>query len=916
MISFLKLLQCGKSVTQGKHSSSVSETIASEPGKSFQAFCSYSILRSSRERPFNMHRALGPFRRRWFSLTRIALRCSLLLLCSVALADQSWQSPELLRPIRSWEFLSAVGTRAGIFGNEQGTLEAWVYPLKILRNFHLRFHIGGATLPAEVLAQTLIVHPESSAIVYTGDVFSVRETLFVPVHESGAIIAFEVDTAEPLEIEAIFDRDFQLEWPASIGGVDEEWDSTLRAFRFGEESGKFNALVGSPSAIKRSEEYSTNYFSSHQDSILLGATRKGSETKLIVIAAGFEGPAPLARLYEHLAKDYPELLRSSAAYYRDYLDRTVSLKLPDPQIETAYDWAKVSMLQGVVQNPFLGEGLVAGFNTSDDNHRPGFAWFFGRDAEWTSLALDAEGDFPTVRDALEFLSKYQRADGKMPHEVSQSASFTDWFKSTPYAYASADATPLYLIAVNDYVTHSGDIGFAQQKWDSLWRAYGFLRSTYDAQGLAQNLGVGTGWIEGGPLYPVRTELYQASLGLEAARALSHLAHLLGKEDLAKDLEQTFERQKPLLDKTFWSAEKRIYAYALDTNDKRVDVASVLATVPMWFKQLNGDQARSMIEELARPDHQTDWGMRILSSQDPKYSPGGYHYGTVWPLFTGWASIGEYRYHRPFPGYSNLRANALLTLNGSLGHVAEVLSGNYFQTLATGTPHQIWSAAMVVNPLLSGLLGLQVDATSCQLNFAPHIPADWSSFSVNNVRLGAVALNLNYQRTPDIIRLELQSAGTGRCSLQFSPALSLRAKITGVRLNGRALPFQIEANSSDQHVTVNVPITGNQNTIEIRMKNNFELSEASTLPALGSTSHGLRVLSESWSPKRDTLTLLLSGAAGENYELSAWNPDQISSIEGAALVQKAGTDAKVRVQLPASAPGIGPRATVIFHFAAK
>jgi glycogen debranching enzyme len=844
------------------------------------------------------------------------LRCSLLLLCYVALAEQSSQTLELSRPIRSWEFVSALGTRAGVFGNEQGTLEAWVYPLKILRDFHLQFHIAGATLPAETLARTLVVHPESTTIVYSGDAFSVRETLFVPVHESGAIIALEVTTAEPLEIEAIFTRDFQLEWPAALAGAGGDWDPTLHAFRFGEESGKFEALVGSPTAVKGSEEYYTNYSSSRQDSILLGATRKGSETKFIVIAAGFEGAAPLVRLYDHLAKDHAELLESSAAYYRDYLNRTVSLKLPDEQVETAYDWARVSMLQGVVENPFLGEGLVAGFNKSGDDYRPGFDWFFGRDAEWTSLALDAEGDFPTVRNALEFLSKYQRADGKIPHEIAQSASFTDWFKSTPFAYAAADSTPLFIIAVNDYVTHSGDIGFAQQKWDNLSRAYDFLRSTNDAQGLAQNAGAGTGWIEGGPLYPVRTELYQASLGLEATRALSHLAHLLGREDSAKELEQTFERLKPVLDKTFWSAEKKIYAYALDTRGNRVDVASILATVPMWFKQLDGDQAQSMIEVLARPDHETDWGMRILSSQAAQYNPGGYHYGTVWPLFTGWASVGEYRYHRPFPAYSNLRANALLAVNGSLGHVAEVLSGDYFQTLATGSPHQIWSAAMVVSPLLSGLLGLQVDAGSCRLDFAPHIPADWSSFSINNVRLGAVALNLNYQRTADSIRLELQPTGTGRCSLQFSPAVSLRAKITGVRLNGRALPFQIQANSSDQHVTVNVPIVGDRDVVEIQMKNNFELSEAPTLPALGSASYGLRVLSESWSPNRDTLTLLLSGAAGKSYEISAWNPDQISSIDGAELERKTGTQAKVRVQLPASVPGIDSRATVIFHFAAK
>jgi glycogen debranching enzyme len=856
------------------------------------------------------------FRQRWLFLALPALGCNLFLFCSLAFAGQPEPSLELSRPIRSWEFVSAVGTRAGMFGNEQGNLEAWVYPLKILRNFHLRFHVDGTVLPAEALTRTLTVRPESTTIVYTGDVFSVRETLFVPVHEAGAVIAFEVDTTEPLEIEAVFNQDFQLEWPGALGGVDEEWDPILHAFNFGEVSGKFDALVGSPSAVKASEDYSTNYFSSHQDSLLLGATQKGTATKLIVVAASFTGQAALKSLYSHLSQDYPELLRSSAAYYQDYLDRTVSLKLPDAQIEAAYDWARVSMLQGIVQNPFLGEGLVAGFNASGNDQRPGFAWFFGRDAEWTSLALDAEGEFSTAHNALDFLSKYQRADGKIPHEISQSASFIDWFKSTPWAFASADATPLFIIAINDYVTHSGDIGFAQQKWDNLWRAYEFLNSTYDAQGLAQNSGVGHGWIEGGPLYPAQTELYQASLGVEAVHSLAHLAHLLGKEDVAQELDQTFERQKTLLDKTFWSAEKKIYAYALDPNHNRVDVASVLATVPMWFKQLDEDQAHNMIQELAGPNHQTDWGMRILSSQDPKYDPGGYHYGVVWPLFTGWASVGEYRYHRPLPAYSNLRANALLALDGSLGHVAEVLSGKYYQTLSTGSPQQIWSAAMVVNPLLSGLLGLQADATSCQLGFAPHIPADWSSFSVNHVRIGAAILNLNYHRTPDNIQMEVLSTGTGPCSLQFSPALSLRARLIRVRLNGRPLPFHVEANSSDQHVSVNFPIIGSQNTIDIQMKNNFELTESSNLPALGGTSHGLRVISESWSQTRDKLTLLLSGVAGETYELSAWNPSQISSVEGAELEKNAGSQAKVRVQLPTSAPGINPLATVIFHFAPR
>jgi glycogen debranching enzyme len=866
-----------------------------------------------------MNRFVSSFRiHRRFALT-VVLACGLSFLDTIANAQEAEHSPvhslELSRPVRSWEFVSAVGQRAGLFGNEQGIFEAWVYPAKILRGFHLRFHLGGTVLPAEGLARTLIVRPESSTIVYAGDVFSVRETLFAPVHESGAIIAFEVQTTQPLEIEAIFNPDFQLEWPAAFGGAGADWDPALRAFHFGEESGKFEALVGSPSGAEGSEGRSTNYFSSDQDSILLGPTAKGTETKILVIAAVLKGQESLPQIYRHLAADYPALLHSSAAYYNDYLNRTISLELPDKQIEEAYDWAKVAMLQGVVENPFLGPALVAGYNKSGDDFRPGFAWFFGRDAEWTSLALDAEGDFPTARNALQFLSKHQRADGKISHEISQSATFVDWFK-TPYAYAAADSTPLFIIAADNYVTRSGDLEFARQQWENLWRAYAFLRSTYDAQGLAGNIGSGTGWIEGGPLYPVRTEMYQASLGIEAVSSLSHLAHLLGKDDIAKELQETFERQRPLLEKAFWSPAHKIYGYAIDKNDQLVDVASVLSTVPMWFQQLDEDHADEMIQNLAGPDQQTDWGMRIISSHDPRYDPGGYHYGTVWPLFTGWASVGEYRYHRALPAYSNLRTNALLTVDGSLGHVTEVLSGNYYQTLATGSPQQTWSAAMVVNPLLTGLLGLQADATTCHLDFSPHVPAEWSSFSVHHVLLGPVTLDSSYRRAANSIELEVQSTGTGKCSLDFSPAVSLRATITRVQLNGRPQPFHLQMNSSDQHVSVSLPLARGRSTVEIQMKNDFEIGYSADSPPLGSASRGLRVLSESWTPTRDVLTLLVSGAAGEPYELSVWNPGQISSVQGAELEKGTSELAKVRLRLPDSAAGIDPQATVVFHFVAR
>jgi glycogen debranching enzyme len=832
------------------------------------------------------------------------------LTCAVFSGAQQAPHPlALTRTIRTWEFLPVVGTRAGLFGNETGRFEAWVYPLKIFREFHLIFHVGGRALPAESLARTLTVRPESASILYAEDSFRVRETLCVPVHETGAIISLEIETEEPLEVEAVFTGDFQLEWPAALGGTFVDWDAKQHAFVFGEEARKYAALVGSPTGTDPHLSYETNYSSSNENSLRLGVTQKGKDTRTLVIAASVTGIADAEKIYQHLLNSYNDSMRESADYYRSYLDNTVSLELPDHDLQQAYDWARISTIQGLVTNPFLGSGLVAGYRTSGTSQRPGFAWFFGRDSMWTSFALNAEGDYATTRAAIDFISKYQRADGKVPHEISQSASLVHWFKDYPYPYVSADATPLLIIAMNDYAVQSGDLDFAREKWDNVWRAYQFLRSTYDAQGFAQNFGVGHGWVEGGPLLPVKSEYYQAGLAVEALRALSNLARLLGKEDISKQLMSEFEHGKAALDEAFWSPEKKSLAFALNKDNQRVDEVSVLTTVPMWFGLPDADHADDTITQLASVDHQTDWGMRIISQQSKSYGGSGYHYGSVWPLFTGWASVGEYRYHRAFPAYSNLRANALLGVDGALGHFTEVLSGDYYDSFATSSPHQIWSAAMVISPILRGMFGLQTDAAKRQIAFAPHVPADWTSFAIHNVRMSGIGVDFQYRKTADSVELGTRRTGTGDCWVEFSPALSLRTYVVSVEMNGRPVPFKVQANREDKHVSVRFPVNGGPNTLVIRVKNDFGISLSNDLPALGSASRGLRVVSEFWNSAKTQLTLNVSGLQSKEYELNVWNPGEISSVQGARL-DKLG---KLEIQIPQAQEGSYSSQKIVLQF---
>ena len=828
------------------------------------------------------------------------------------------QKLEITRAARPWEFLASVGKRAGLLGNESGLVEAWAYPLKILRDLELTILTEGREIRAETLVRTVVARPESTTLVYTGDTFSLRETFFVPVDQPGAVIEIQVETEQPLELQASFIRDFQLEWPAAMGGTYVSWSDALHGFVFGEDHQKFAALAGSPSAAEPHLEYQTNYSGTHSSSMKLGVTVKGRDTKIIVISGSVNGRAEAEKTYRLLTSDYQQLWKESAEFYEKYLQRTTSVDLPDKELQAAYDWSRVSLIEGLVSNPTMGDGLIAGYRTSGEGYRPGFAWFFGRDSLWCDMALDSEGDFATTKTALEFIGKFQREDGKIPHEIAQGASFVDWFKGYPYAFASADATPLYIVAVDDYVTSSGDIEFAKTNWTHLAKAYEFLRSTYDANGFPKNFGVGHGWIEGGPLLPIESEFYQSGLAVAAIRSLAHLSQLTAKDAEAKSLMEEFSKERKQLNQAFWSPEKKIFAYAMDRENKRVDEPTVLTTVPMWFGLTDEAKSQQTIAELSKPEHQTDWGMRIISHRAEKYSGGGYHYGSVWPLFTGWASVAEYRYHKPQAAYDNLRANALLALDGSPGHVTVVLSGDYYQPLSTSSPHQIWSAAMVISPLLRGLFGLQFDAQNHFLTFAPHIPANWPWFSIQQVRLGESRLLFNYQRTEEGLLLEVvRTAGSEDGIVEFRPALSVRAKVQKVDLNGKAIPFKIEKSENEQHVVVRIPVNGTKALLRIFVANDFGMSLENSLPLLGSPSRGMRILSETWSPAKDRLEIEVAGAANQEYILKLWNAASLERSEGAQLnFPRNAIGPFLSVRIPASDRETYPHARIVLYFALK
>ncbi len=810
-----------------------------------------------------------------------------LMSCLALIVLSGWAlGMEIERPVRHWEFMNAVSSRAAVLGRETGVFEAWVYPVKLLREFQLGFKLNGRIIPPESVVRSVIYRPGSTTLIYSGDYYAehflVRQIIVAPPDEPGILIRLEIESSADLELEASFVRDFTLMWPAGLGGTFGTWDEALNAFVMGEGLGRFFAAVGSPEAVLLERDYGTNYSASQRSAISLGKIR-GKADRTIAMAASFESREDLETVYRRLLDAPEQLQRRTEEHYQLYLNGLPRLRLPDQRFEQAYRWSMLSMAKGLVRNPFMqGRGLVAGFGLSKGEPRPGFAWFFGRDSFWSTLALTIGGDPSSAREAIRFIAQFQREDGKMPHEISQGAPFIPWFERYPYAYAAADATSLYVIAVQDYLLASGDLEFARESWPRLTRALNFLTSIEDEAGFAANQGVGHGWVEGGPLLPVRTEFYQAGLHLQALRAMARLADLLGEAEAAARFRGQFQAKQVSLERTYWMEDAGRYAFAIDREGRLVNEPGVLATVPMWFGLLEQQRAQRMIRGLSGEDHISDWGSRIISSRSPLYGPAGYHFGSVWPLFTGWASVGEYRYHAAHPAYANLAANVGLALDGSGGHTTEVVSGAVYSPLSTSSSHQIWSAAMVVSPLLRGLLGLEIDVPAKRIDLSPHLPAHWDGFEVEGLELGPSRVDLSMTRTTRDLRLRIRNQGSPLLRLSFAPALSPAADLRQARFNGQPVRTRRLDAGQDWHPVLDLELPPGESVVELSFQGDFGVATPAPLPVFGQPSSNLKILAEDWSEDRRRVDLLVSGRPGRSYRLQVRGGEGIVEVVGGQM----------------------------------
>jgi glycogen debranching enzyme len=436
----------------------------------------------------------------------------------------------------------------------------------------------------------------------------------------------------------------------------------------------------------------------------------------------------------------------------------------------------------------------------------GLPWFvalFGRDTLIVSLqTMIVYPEF--AAGTLEVLGQYQatkRDDyrdaepGKILHELryGELAHFK-LIPHTPY-YGTADATPLYLIALHSAWRATGDRTLIERHLPNAEACLTWIdkygdgdgdgfqeyqtRSTAGYENMARkdygdSVMYPDGQIVRGPKALCELQGYVYDAWLRMAEVYDELDNKRHANALRKKAARLFKK----FNKDFWDEKSGFYAYALDGDEKKVlSVASNVGQC-LWSGIIAPERAALVVKRLMQKDMWSGWSIRTLSSDHPSFNPYNYQTGAVWPHDNSLIAMGMRRY-----GFAAEAAAVARDVSGAASHfllnqLPELYAGLQrdptsfpVQYLGANVP-QAWAAGTPFM-LLQAMLGLQQDAPRGKLYVDPALP-DWlPDVTLTDLRLGRRRFDIRFWRNGKDTLFEV-TKGNRDAIERMSMASTLRA----------------------------------------------------------------------------------------------------------------------------------------------
>ena len=825
------------------------------------------------------------------------------------------QSLTISEQFASKNFWDVSGERILIMGKENGGIdEIWTHPFMAFRDYEvgIQFPYKDTVYWLNDQRPRIEINPESFTRIYKFNRAFLKEIITADIQKPVGIVHYEYRGVYPAKIFIKFKSNLRFMWPYSstaIGSIFFGWDEGLNAFVIKDKSSDFNSIIGA-NKIPIHKLFGRFDGFNKEDSTLTGIpTEKLQVGGLIEYNLGMndnfdvtisgtdEGNNKAGEFYKYGIENPEKIYISTNKYYSSFLKNQLMITTPNKEFNEGYRWALVGTDRFFVNTPGIGRSLVAGYSTTATgwdgaqkvSGRPGYAWYFGRDGQWSGMAVLDYGDFKKVKSELEVYNKFQSPNGKIYHELTTSGAVH---------YDAADATPLYIILNGHYLRWTGDIDFIKKNWDHIKKAINYCFSTdIDGDHLINNTNVGHGWVEGGPLYGSQTTFYLAGCWADALTEASNMAANIGDKKDAEYYSNESKIVREIIDKKFWNEKEKFYNYGKLPDGNFNPERTVLPAVPIYFGVTDQTKSQLNVDQYAGNNFSSDWGVRILGEESPFFNPSGYHLGSVWPLFTGWTALAEYKEGNSIQGFSHIMNNLLIYQHWAKGFVEEVLNGEDFQPSGV-CPHQCWSETMVLQPTLEGMLGLYPDATRDYLKISPKLPADWDSLNVENIRIGKSIISLGMKRESGKTIYTLSQKGENKIQIEFGPAFAPGTKFSKAIINGKEVPFTSYSTNESESLGLKFELSGKAE-IQIYHSGGISVLPLINHPIPTYKSEGFRILSSNLDDK--IYSMNVEGKSKKSETLKVYAPDEkITNVEGGEITGKDSGIYSIKVIFPESA----------------
>ncbi len=807
------------------------------------------------------------------------------------------QPLSLKSPAGSNNYCEVAGQRMLVMGKEKGGIEEiWSHPFMALRDYEVGLQVtnSDSILWLNNLNPNVEIRPETFIRTYTLPDATLKEIIVADITNPAAVIHYEYKGNTSARIFIKLKTNMRQMWPYSeraFGNIYYNFDENLNALVWKDESGDFVTIVGSN---KLPNKYSIGQFNDfkwngsemitqNSDTLLVQSylqfgLDKESTMDMVVVSTN-EKMKKAIKEYQKAIESPFNIFSDASNYYNNFLGNQLAITTPNNTFNEGYKWALIGTDRFFVNTPGIGKSLVAGYATTAHgwngghrvNGRPGYAWYFGRDAEWSSFALLGYGDFKKVKSVLETYQNFQDPNGKIYHELTTSGF--------PH-YDAADATPLYIVLAGRYLKHSGDISFIKNSWQNIRKALDYCYSTdTDGDHLIENTNVGHGWVEGGWLYGAHTTLYLASCWDAALYEASYMANTIGLKADAEKYKKDAIIVQGIIDQGYWNPETNFFNYGKLKDNTFNPEITIMASIPMLFGLADSSKMLPVARRFARNGFTSDWGTRIVEESHRLFNPRGYHTGSVWPLYTGWTALAEYRYNYSSQGFIHLMNNLLNYRNFGLGYVDEVLNGLEYKPGGVCN-HQCWSETMVLQPAIEGMLGFEPDAVNNSTSLSPSFPADWDSVRVTNLKTGSKKLSFSMLKEKNRTIYKLTNSG-GKQIIYFKTSYPAGTIIKNTFINGKKTIPSVYDNSRTTTLSLEAPIW-NELLIEIEHSGGIAVLPFVPEPKPYSTSEGFRVV-DSWL-NGNIFSIALEGKPQTSHLVNIFLPNgTISKVENGNLI---------------------------------